>query len=1046
MSIYASAVKKPITTIMVFMAVIVFGIYSLRFLPIDLYPEVDPPYVTVMTSYVGANAQEIETNITKLIEDGLNSVDDLKEVTSTSQDNLSMVTLEFDWEADLTEAVNNIRDALDMIKDNLPDDADSPMIFRFSTSSMPILFYAVSAEESYDGLQKILEDKVINPLNRINGIGSIATIGAPGRRIYIDCDPLKLDAFGITIEQIGQIVGAENMNLPSGHLKMGAFDYQLRIEGELEDSYQLDNIVVSNHNGQIVYLKDVAVITDTYREKELRERFKGKPGMRLFIMKQSGANSVRIAREVEKELEILKKDLPQDVQFTTVFNTADDIQTSISNLSTTLLYSMIAVVFVVLFFLGRWRATFIIVLTIPISLIVAFIYLYMSGNSINVISLASLSIAIGMVVDDAIVVLENITKHIERGSSPREAAIYATKEVWVSVVVTTLVVVAVFLPLTLVGGSTGVLFKQLGWIVTITVTTSTLAAISLTPMLSSLMLNLKKKQKETLYDRTVLKALNRFDDAYSHFIAWCIHHKRIIVAGAVAIFISSMALAPQLKFENFPQTDDSYFQVDVELQTGVRVEESMKVADKIQAILDDKVPEKILSYVSAGTDDEGGFTNLMFQSATNTVNIRVRLCPINERERTVWEIQDELRVELEKIPEIINFTVGAGSFGMTTSNSVDVEIFGYDIPTTTLLADKIKTRLKTIEGAGDVQVSRDKAKPQLQIIFDRDKLAQYGLTTAAAAMVVRNRVSGMIASKFREDGDEYDIVVRYKEDGRNTIDDLENISIMTPMGKLVKVSEVGRVEEYWAPPSIERKSKQRVVTISATPVKGVSLSDLAVSVKKEMDEIEVPAGVRYRIGGAFEDMMDTVSDLVLLLIVIILLVFIVMASQFESFRMPFIIMLSIFFSFSGVVLALFITNTTMSTVAMLGAILLVGIVVKNGIVLIDYTNLLRERGIELYKAVEMASRSRLRPILMTALTTILGMLPMALSVSEGSEIWAPMGITVIGGLFFSTLITLILTPVVYVAMSKHGARDKQAKVQKQFVFMQGQVETPEIGQ
>ncbi len=1035
MSIYSSAVKKPITTIMIFMAVIVFGLYSLRFLPIDLYPEIDPPYVTVMTTYAGANAEEIETNVTKIVEDGLNSVDDLKEITSSSQDNLSTVTLEFEWETDLTEAVNNVRDALEMIKQSLPDDAESPLIFRFSTSMMPILFYAISADESYDGLDKMLDDKIINPLNRINGIGSISTMGAPGRRIYVDCDPRKLDAYGITVEQIGQVIAAENMNLPSGHLKMGHFDYQLRIEGELTDSYQLEKLIVGHDDGKTIYLKDVATVMDTYREKELNESFMGKPGMRLLIMKQSGANSVKIAADVEKELAELQKDLPSDVKFTTIYNSADDIQKSINNLSTTLLYALIAVIFVVLLFLGRWRATFIIVLTIPISLIVAFTYLFMSGNSINIISLASLSIAIGMVVDDAIVVLENITKHIERGSSPREAAIYATKEVWLSVVATTLVVVAVFLPLTLIGGETGIMFKQLGWIVTITVTTSTLAAISLTPMLSSLMLKLKKTKKKTLYEKTILRALDGLDDAYGNFISWCLHHKLIVIISAVVVLVASMSVAGKLKFENFPQTDDSYFQIDVELQTGMRYEESQKVADKIQTILDRDVPEMTLAYISTGTDDEASMMKLFFSSATNTVMFRVKLCPISERDRSVWDIQDDLREEFKEIPEIVNFKISQGDAGASTSTSVDVEIYGYDIPTTTIFADKVKKMMHTIDGAGDIQVSRDKEKPQLQIIFDRDKLAEYGLTTATASAAVRNRVSGMIASRFREDGDEYEIVVRYKEDGRNSIGDLENISVMTPMGTLVKVSEIGHVEEYWAPPSIDRKRKQRVVTVSATPVKGTSLSDLAMSIQKEMKAMELPAGIRYDIGGAYEDMMDNVSDMASLLVIIIVLVFIVMASQFESLKMPIIIMISMFYSFCGVVLALWLTDTTMSMIAMLGAILLVGIVVKNGIVLIDFTNLLRERGIELYQAVVMACRSRLRPILMTAMTTLLGMLPMALSVSEGSEIWAPMGITVIGGLLFSTIITMIITPVVYVLMAKHGARDKKAKVRKKFVFL-----------
>ncbi len=1038
MSIYGTAVKKPISTIMIFAAVIVFGLYSLRSLPIDLYPEIDPPYVTVMTTYVGANAEEIETNITKLVEDGLNSVDDLKEISSTSQDNISMVNLEFEWESDLTEAVNNVRDALEMVKDQLPDDAENPLIFRFSTSSMPIMFYAVSAEQSYDGIEKLLDEKVINPINSINGVGSVTLMGAPGRRIYVDCDPRKLDAYGISVEQIGQIIGAENANMPSGHLKMGQYDYQLRIEGELDDSYELNNLVIGNKEGRIVYLKDVATVLDTYREKELRETFKGKPGLRMLIMKQSGANSVRIAKEVEEKIAKLQETLPADVEFTTIYNTADDIEKSINNLSTTFLYSILAVIVVVLVFLGRWRATFIIVITIPISLIVAFIYLYMSGNSINVISLASLSIAIGMVVDDAIVVLENITKHIERGSSPREAAIYATKEVWLSVIATTLVVVAVFLPLTLVGGETGIMFKQLGWIVTITVVTSTMAALSLTPMLSALMLRLKKNKKVTLYDKTVIKALDKLDNGYARLISWSLHHKKVIygICLLIVIFTGFVMGAGKLKFENFPETDNSQFSIDAELQVGMRMEETEKISAKVQAILDEKVPEIKLTYISTGTDDEGGINNVMFQSATNTLMVQAKLVPIDERERTVWEIQDIVREELDKIPEIINYTVGAGGFSMGASNTVDIEIYGYDIPSTTQLAKEIRDRLMTIEGAADIQISRDDEKPQLQIVFDRDKLAQYGLNTVSASMAVRNRMVGYTASRFREDGDEYDIVVRYEEEGRNTIADLKNISITTPTGTLVKVSEIGRVEEYWAPPSIERKTKQRVVTVSVTPTKGKSLSDIAIAVQAEMDEVDIPSGITYQIGGAYETLMESASDMSVLFFIVLLLVYIVMASQFESYKMPFIIMVSIVFSFSGVVIGVMLTGITMSMVAILGAILLVGIVVKNGIVLIDYMNLLRERGVEVYEAAVEASRSRLRPILMTALTTILGMLPMALSTSEGSEIWAPMGIVVISGLLFSTLITLIITPVIYVSWSKSGQRNKKAKIEKKFIFLE----------
>lgn len=1038
MSIYESAVKKPISTIMIFMAVIVLGLYSLINLPVDLYPEIEAPYITVMTTYVGANAEEIETNVTKIIEDGLNSVDDLEEVTSESQDNMSIVTLEFDWETDLTQAMNNIRDALEMISDNLPDDCENPLIFKFGTSSMPILFYAISADESFDGLDKILDEKLINPLNRVDGIGSVSTMGAPGRRIYVDCDARKLDAYGITIEQIGQIISGENLNMPSGHLKMGQYDYQLRIDGEFDESYELENLVISNSKGNIVLLKDVATIKDKAREKEQYDSFYGRQGIRLMVMKQSGANSVQVADDVKAELERLKPLLPSDVQFYPIMDTSEDIVTSINNLSQTLMFALLFVILVVLLFLGRWRATFIIVLTIPISLIVSFAYLYMTGSSINIISLASLSIAIGMVVDDAIVVLENVTKHIERGSSPREAAIYATKEVWLSVIATTLVVVAVFLPLTLVGGQTGILFKELGWIVTITVVTSTIAALTLTPMLSALLLKKRKNKngKKTIYERTVLKALDSIDNVYGRIVAWCITHKRWVGIAMIIIVVGSFSFVKYLKFENFPETDDSYMEITVELQTGMRMEEARAVGDEIDAFVKESMPEVMFTYVSSGADDEGGVMAIFMPASTHSVNIRIRTVDISERDRDIWELADVVRGKLESIPEVVNYSVSTTSSGMgAAAQTVDVEIYGYDLKETTLLANEVKSRMESINGAADVQISREKEKPQLQIVFDRDKLAQYGLSTATASMAVRNRVSGMIASKFREDGDEYDIVVRYEESERNTIQDLRNITIMSPQGHLLKVSELGEVQEYWAPPKIQHKRRERVVTISATASKGVSLSELAIAVQSEVEQIDMPSGIEYNIGGAYEEMVETSQDLGLLLLIIILLVYIVMAAQFESLIMPLIIMGSIVFSFCGVIIALYVTDTTMSTIAMLGAILLVGIVVKNGIVMIDFINLLRERGVSLHTAVVDACKSRLRPILMTALTTVLGMLPMALSVTEGSEIWAPMGITVIGGLLFSTIITLVLIPVIYVIVSKKGGRNKKAKLQEKFVFM-----------
>ncbi|RIH63863.1 efflux RND transporter permease subunit [Mariniphaga sediminis] len=1039
MNIYKNAVNKPITTLMVFTAIVVMGIYSLVQIPVDLYPEMDPPYISIMTTYAGANASDIETNVTRTIEDALNSVDNLKEITSTSSDNLSVINLEFEWETDLAEATNDIRDVIDRVIDFLPEDAERPMIFKFNTSMMPIVFYAVTAEESYPGLEKLLDEKIINPMNRIEGIGSIGLMGAPRRVVYIDADPRLLEAYNLTIEQIGNTVAAENMNLPSGNIKMGKLDYQLRVQGEFSTSSRIENLVIGNMSGKPVYIRDVAVVRDSIKDLSLDEKINGETGLRMFVMKQSGANTVKVAREARKTVDELQESLPPDVEISLIMDTSDFIKGSVKNLSETLMWALLFVVLVVLFFLGRWRATFIIVLTIPISLIVAFLYLYVTGGSINVISLTSLSIAIGMVVDDAIVVLENITRHVERGATPREAAIYATNEVWLAVVITTLVVVAVFFPLTLVGGMTGVFFNQLGWIVTITVVTSTLAAISLTPMLSSRFLKLRERRKNPgplSYDRTIEKFLGKLDDFYEKTLRWTLRHKLITLFAALAIFIGSMMLIQFVHTDFMPESDESRVTASIELQTGTRVEETIKTTRYLEKVINEKFPEVEVMAASSGADDEGGLFSLFMSTGSNMINFMMRLTPIEERERSVWDVAAALREEIAALPEVINFSVETAAQGMGgTTNTVDVEIYGYDFDMTNALAEEIRQKVAAVPGAINVQVSRKNDKPELQFVPDRDKMALHGLTTAQVSANIRNRVSGMIASQYKEEGEEYDIRVRLEEEYRNSITELEEFSIVTPSGKRIKLKELGEVKEYWSPPNIEHKRRERIVTVSAKPDR-VALGELANRIKTEIADVKVPQELILNVGGAYEDQQESFLDLGLLMLISLILVFIVMASQFESFTMPFVIMFSIPFAFTGVVLALLITGTTLSLVAALGAVLLIGIVVKNGIVLIDFTNLMRDRGLDLYEAIAVSGKSRLRPVLMTAATTILGMLPLALSTGEGAELWRPMGITVIGGLTFSTLVTMIVVPVMYGLLAHHGERNKKGKVAKQFKFME----------
>jgi HAE1 family hydrophobic/amphiphilic exporter-1 len=793
------------------------------------------------------------------------------------------------------------------------------------------------------------------------------------------------------------------------------------------------NVIVGNFNGNNVFLRDIATVNDTIRETKLVAKIDGSQGMTLFVQKMSGANSVQICREVDAEIQKLQKGLPPDIRIEKIMDTSEFIQGSINNLTETLMYAAIFVVLVVLFFLGRWRATLIVILTIPISLLVAFVYIFLTGSSINIISLSSLSIAIGMVVDDAIVVLENITKHIERGSRPREAAIYATNEVWLAVIVTTLTVVAVFLPLTFVKGLTGVLFAQLGWIVSITIIMSTVAAITLTPTLSAILLRLRPIKKDASFwswDGSVHKFLEWIDGFYVKTLSWVLHHKRVVIISALAVFIGSMMLFKFIGTEFMPAADESQVTATVELQTGTRVEETEKVADRIDSLVRKQIPEVKLISLSAGTDDSGGFTALFGQSGTHVVTFTIALVDVEDRNRSSEEVAEVVRGIIAPMPEVINYSVLSQSGGMGAmggGNTVDIEIYGFDITQTNLLAEQLAERVRKIEGAANVDISRDKSKPELQILLDQDKLLRYGLTTAQVSTAIRNRVDGLTATRLRQYGDEYDVIVRYKESARNSITELQNIGVALPTGQVIRLGEIATVKEYWSPPNIERKRKERIVTVSVTPYKR-ALNLIVEDIQKELDALAIPSGVMVEISGAFEDMSESFMDIGLLMVISLLLVYLVMASQFESLKMPVIIMLSIPFAFSGVAIALFLTGTNLSLIAAIGAIMLIGIVVKNAIVLVDFINLTRDRGVELYQAVLDSGRSRLRPVLMTSLTTILAMLPLAINPGEGSELWQPMGIAVIGGLVFSTFVTMVLVPVGYVLIARRGERDKKHKV------------------
>ena len=1034
MSLYSSAVKKPVTTILVFVAVVIIGLFSLLKLPIDLYPDIDTNTIMVMTTYSGASSQDIEQNVTRPLENTLNSVEHLKHITSNSKENISIITLEFEYGYDIDVLTNSVRDKLDMVSSMLPDDAETPIIFKFSTDMIPIVLLSAQANESLPGLYKILDENVANTLARVDGVGTVSISGAPKREIHIYLDPARLEAYNLTAESVIQLVAAENKNVPGGTFDMGSDTYSLRVQGEFKDPTEMRDLVVGSKDGAVVRLSDVARIDDSVEERAQETYNNGQRGAMIIVQKQSGANSVEISNKIKKILPDIQKKLPSDVKLDYIVDTSDNIRNTIASLVETVEYALLFVVIVVFFFLGRWRATVIIALTIPISLIASFIYLLATGNTLNIVSLSALSISIGMVVDDAIVVLENVTTHIERGSDPKQAAVHGTNEVAISVIASTLTLIAVFFPLTLVTGMTGVLFRQLGWMVSIMMVISTAAALSLTPMLCSQLLRLqpvKGKLFTKLYG-PIERFLDKLDDGFYHLLGLVVKHRWITTVGALLIFFGSMQLTKFIGSEFFPTSDNSRLGITLELPVGSRVEIAKDLTERIYKDWTKKYPEIDKFNYTVGQASTDNTYASMQSNGSHIISMNITLKPIKERTKSLTEVAALMREDLKKYPELDKYQVNVGGSrggSMSGQSTIDYEIYGYDFEKTDSVAQRLKRILSSVKGTADIRISRDNYQPEYQVDFDRQKLAIYGLNLTTAANALRNRINGSTASYFREDGDEYDIKVMYDPDHRQSIEDIENILLFNAQGKGVRLKEVGTVVERFNPPIIERKDRERIITVS-TVVQDRPMSDIIADAQPLIDKMEVPSGVSINLSGSYEDQQDSFRDLAMLAVLIIILVYIVMASQFESFTYPGIIMTSIMFAFSGVVLILWITGTNLNVMSMIGGIMLIGIVVKNGIVLIDYITLNRERGMSITKSVLHAGKSRMRPVLMTSLTTILGMVPMAVGTGEGAEMWRPMGVAVIGGLTFSTILTLLFVPTLYTIFAFNGVRRQRRKLHK----------------
>ncbi len=1025
------SIRRPVFISMIFVAILVLGLMSLKMLPVDLMPDITLPSIGIVTIYPGATPKDVETLVTKPIEDYVSTVPNLKEVTSRSLENISVVSTRFAWGTDMDEASNEVRSRIDMAKRVLPEDIETPVIFKFDMSMWPILFYGIDAEQSYPKLREIIEDKVVNPLKRIPGVAIISLFGGLYREIRVSVDRVRLEGYGISIQQVVQAIQSANLSVPAGGVKTGKREFTVRVPAEVTRPDELNNIVVGYMQGippyfnpVPVYLKDIAKVEDSFKEMESVVTINGKHGVLMMIQKQSGSNTIEVVERVKKELAELEKTLPEDIHFYLSQDASDFIRQSINNLTETVIIGGILVILVIFLFLRQVAGSIIVGVTIPFSLIIAFIFMYLMNYTINIMTLTALAIAVGMVVDDAIVIYENVFRHREKGIPAVEAALYGASEVGLAVTASTLTIVAVFLPIIYVHGIAGIMFKQLGFVICVVILASLFASLTLTPMMSSFLLknmnnNTSRGIFSNLYELSE-KIFVRVENFYANFLGWALTHKKKTIFAGIGIFVASILLLPFVGTEFFPEEDQGQVNGSVELPIGTRVEETEKVMRKLNEIVLNEVPEVKVFFTRAGRTESGWATLIGRREDSNIIMFGATLVKKKERKRSNKDIAYFLSRKMLEIPgvKLADFYTADPMQGAALGGTKPLayEIYGEDLDRTYEIALAVHKILKNNEFVTDITISQEEGKPELAVLINRDKASSMGITPAQVVDTMRTYFAGKTVSKYREGGKEYDIVVKLDEKDRNKLRDIENAPIRSQAGN-VYLKNIAEIKREIGAIEIDRKNQSRMIKVEAG-VYGKSLGEIANEVKKELKKIPLPEGVYITESGALKEQQESFRVLGIALILSVILVYLVMAAEFESLRHPLIIMFSVPFAITGVILGLLFTSKPFSLITFVGIISLVGIVVKNAIVLVDYTNILRARGIQLYEAIKTAGATRLRPVLMTAFTTVFGMLPLVLSRAEGSEFWNMLGLTVISGLLVSTFITLVFVPCMYAIINK----------------------------
>jgi len=1019
LSIASFSVHRPVLTTVIYLIVITLGIVAFLRLSIDLMPEITNPTVSVSTSYGNVGPQEMEELVTRPIEESLAAVQGVQEISSNSTEGRSVVRVLFTWGSDLDVASNDIRDRIDRVLGRLPVDAERPLIQKFDLSAYPVMQIGVSTSMNALDIRQLVEDQILYRIERVPGVASASIGGGLIREIHVDLKASQLKALGLSTEAIISAIQSENRNIPAGIFERGNLDVLIRTLGEYTSLDEIRNTVVTVRDGIPIQVKNVANVVDSWQEVRQFYRVNGKTGMRISVNKQSGANTVKVAEAVNAEIQRIDRDFPQ-LDLIPLIDTSVYIKQSINNTANSAIMGGMLAVLILFLFLRSISSTVIIATAIPISIIATFGLIYLAGYTLNIMTFGGLALGVGMLVDNSIVVLENIYRHREQGLDKTSSVLTGTTEVWGAIMASTLTTVVVFIPVIFVRGVSGIMFQQMAVVVSFALLCSLVVSLTLTPMLSSRFL--KHRQKGHFAGESRLHRVYawseitfaKIEQGYSNLLGWSLMHKKLVIAMTLILFLLSVLLTRLIGVEFMPSADEGEVRISLRMAVGTRLEIVDTATQAIESIVLKQVPE--LSSVITTVGGSGG--RGAGSSGSYTASFQLRLVPKAQRSRSSDEIANDLRQKLTGLPGVtIRVNPGQGLFvlrmGTTTANNVSVEIRGYDMDTANELAHHVERLILEVSGITDTQISRDVGDPEQVIRIDRQKAADLGLTVARIGNMLQTAVGGTLASNFRQGGNEYNILVRLSEQDRKDLANLLDLTIVNNQGQPVVLRNVVSSIPREGPVQIERKNQERIITVSAN-FTGRDMGSIISDIRKKLQSVPIPKDFTILFGGDYEEQQKAFKELLFSFFLAVFLVYLVMAGQFESFRHPFIILFSIPMALTGVTITMILSNTIFSMQAFIGCILLAGIVVNNAILLVDYTNQLRSyHNMGMLEAIKTAGARRLRPILMTALTTSLGLVPLSLGLGEGGEAQAPMARVVIGGLMSATLITLVLIPVIY---------------------------------